>query len=160
MANTNDQSTMSHLGTESDFALQKRSKPTVCNNSRRAFNGIGPKIDTNLEEARRLAALDSKLKKQKEIAEIISQHIDSSKGKQKESSNKIKAKLILDINNSNWNISNKNVGLKHDLQGVNSAKNANLTPRMGGTFDFSVHNPSETTGFQTPLTCKKKSELK
>lgn len=70
--------------------------------------------------------------------------------------------MILDINNSNWNVSN-NHGLKNDynglIHGVNSAKNANLTPRIN-TFDFSIHNTSETTGFQTPLTCKKKSELK
>lgn len=93
---------------------------------------------------------------------MLSQQINSSNGKQKESANKIKNKLILDIHNSNWNIHGKygqNNGHQGIMQGVNSAKNANLTPRMN-TFDFSMNGTSETTGYQTPLTAKKNGELK
>ena len=39
--------------------------------NKRGFQGIGPKIDTNLEEARRLAAIDLKTKKNKEVIEML-----------------------------------------------------------------------------------------
>ena len=52
---------------------------------------------------------------------------------------------MLDLNKSNWNIRCKK-GQKQGIEGVNSAKNANLTPRMT-VFDFSINNTSETTGF-------------
>lgn len=38
---------------------------------------------------------------------MLSQQIESSKDKQKESANKIKTKLMLDLNQSNWNILRK-----------------------------------------------------
>lgn len=76
---------------------------------------------------------------------MLSQQIESSKDKQKESANKIKTKLMLDLNQSNWNIHRKK-GQLQGIEGVNSAKNTNLTPRMT-VFDFSINNISETTGF-------------
>lgn len=39
--------------------------------NKRGFEGIGPKIDTNLEEARRLAAIDLKTKKNREVIEMV-----------------------------------------------------------------------------------------
>lgn len=122
--------------------------------NRRGFEGIGPKIDTNLEEARRLAAIDLKTKKNREVIEMVNKQIDSCKSKNKDSDKKTGFKLALDINNSNWNMSVRQSNLKND----NSMKHANLTPRIN-TFDFSVYNVSDTTEFQTPLTCKK-SQLK
>jgi hypothetical protein len=51
---------------------------------RKGFNGIGPRIDTNLDEARRLTAIDSKLKKQREIVEMVNSQVDRTKSSLKE----------------------------------------------------------------------------
>lgn len=149
-----------------DMGQRRRQRGSQYNGIRRGYTGVGPKIDTNLDEARRLAAIDSQLRKQREFIEMVNSQFDKSskqsKQKGKESATKaMQQKLQLNINNSNFNMKNKleNNGNQDqqsviiDKSGANSARNGNLTPRMN-TFDMSVNYRSETTGFQTPLTCK------
>ena len=71
MDNSIDHSNTSNIGTDSDYPTHKRNRQSMYMLNKRGFNGIGPKIDTNLEEARRLAAIDLKTKKNKELIEMV-----------------------------------------------------------------------------------------